>query len=150
MKLQFVAATCLAALSLAGCDGASKASSDLVPSDEKLSSDMALTAVLSCTVNGTPLGVAACFTGDSTSPDGSLKITNGGEVKQYSLADIYSEMNQPYVRLELSEPFSIQAQSNGDSGYVLRVELRNGNEVVLQDEVASFGVISMSNDDLGY
>lgn len=106
-----------------------------------------VTAVLSCTVNGTPIGVSACFVGGGNTIGGSLKISSAGEVKQYTNYDLARENGRTF-ELPLTTPFRVTAQANSESAYVLRMEIQQGSKTVFQDEAAEFGVIDASDSSL--
>ena len=55
-------------------------------------------------------------------------------------------MGQPEVKIRLSSPYEITAQSSGDDARVLRLVIRSGDRVIFQDEASGFGVITASGD----
>jgi len=99
-----------------------------------------IVAVISCRVNGMPIGVSACFIGSVESASGSLKVESGGIVKQYTNYELAGK-NGSTLEFRLKEPFDITAQASSESGYVLRMEVRAGSRIIFQDETTEFGLI---------
>lgn len=133
-----------ALLIITGCSPQS--TQNVAQTEQGLSADRA-TAILSCSVNGTPIGVSACFVGGRDAISGNLKVKSGESVKQYTDYDLASE-NGLTLQIPLSSPFEIDAQSISESGYVLRVIILRGTKKVFEDETSELGVMSVSSDDI--
>jgi hypothetical protein len=131
----------IVALALAGCSQAASEQSEPAKAPKHL------TATLSCTVNGTPIGVSACLIGSGQTMGGSLKVTSAGEVKQFTDYDLARENGRTF-EIPLTAPFRVTAQANSDSGYVLRMVIIDGSKVVFHDEVTQFGVIDATDSEL--
>ncbi|MBB4096974.1 hypothetical protein [Sphingomonas kyeonggiensis] len=106
-----------------------------------------VTATLSCTVHGTPIGVSGCLIGGGQTTAGSLKVSSAGSVKQYTDYDLARE-NSNTLELRLTTPFSITAQANSEAGYVLRMTVAEGSKNVFEDEATEFGVIDFDDSSL--
>lgn len=131
------------AATIAGCSAAPSGKSEMQTEAPKR-----VTAVFSCTVNGTPIGVSACLMKlSSDSVGGSLKVASGNRVKQYTDYDLAGE-NGPTLELPLTAPFHVTAQANSESGYVLHMTVTDGSKSVFQDEATEFGVIDLDDSSL--
>lgn len=138
----------VAVLALASCEPTEDETDAVASHDTRESGTYA--AKLSCRVNGSPIAVATCFTGQIEAANGSLKITNGGRVHQYTMPEIYAEMNRPGVSIDLEPPFEIDAQSSGEDSLVLGVQISLDNNRVFEDEAAAFSSIYVSDEIIEY
>lgn len=111
----------------------------------------AISAVLTCRVNGSPIGVPACLAANAGPVGGTLKISSGRSTKRYTDYDVYQlfrQSNDLAVRIPLTVPFDIMAQANGESFHVLRVEIKQGGQTIFRDEASEFDVIAVHSDEL--
>lgn len=106
-------------------------------------------AVLTCRGGGSvSMPVSACFAASHDQGDGQLKVSSGGKTVQFADADIMLQLGGETATIPLTEPFEIFAQTNGDDGFVLHLEIVAGGRTVFQDEASSFGVIRVDSNNL--
>jgi hypothetical protein len=109
-----------------------------------------VTAIFSCRSGGAELPASACIVGHQSSAGvgGSLKISSGGAVQQYSDYDILDALAASRADIVLREPFSITAQAGGDPSLVLRLEILESGQAIFQDEASEFGIIRTDSNTL--
>jgi len=109
-----------------------------------------LTAIFSCDSGGAELPASACIVGHQSKAGvgGSLKISDGGEVQNFSESEILDRLAAPRSDITLHQPFTILAQAGGDDNMVLRLQILESGQVVFQDEASRYGVIRIDSDNL--
>jgi hypothetical protein len=107
-----------------------------------------LSAVLSCRIGQAQIGLSACLIGSGRSASGRLKIRSGAAVRQFTDVDILTlehRASGPTVSIPLTRPFEISAQANGEPQSVLRVEVREGSNVIDSDEAGAYALIRLND-----
>lgn len=101
---------------------------------------------VTCLAGGNPILVHACFSGGSTYAEGNLSITSDGNSRVYSLSELVQLSRGTSMALPLSENFEIFAQPNGNTNFVLNVEIydRDGNRV-FQKQSSNYQPIAVSH-----
>lgn len=68
-----------------------------------------LTAIFSCHIGEAEFPASACLVGHQSTAgvSGSLKISNGGQVQEYSESEILDALSDSRSPITLHEPFSI-------------------------------------------
>lgn len=138
--------TIFLSLLLAGCGGEGAETRDAQADQGR----GPLTAIFSCQIGEAEFPASACVVGHQSTAGvgGSLKISNGGEVQDYSEPEILDALAASRSPITLHEPFSIQAQAGGDTNLVLRLEVQESGQIIFQDEARQYGVIHVDSDDL--
>lgn len=101
-------------------------------------------AEFSCRVNGTEVAAALCITGTSDAPGGSLRVTSADRVVRYSPNEVFGVLSGNRARLSLSGNYRVEAQSNADPDYTLRLVVYRGSEVVYQNEGSAYDTLIAS------
>jgi hypothetical protein len=105
-------------------------------------------ATLSCEFQGNHTNIAACFLGGEYAANTQLELTNGNSsqiYQGYELNSVGRELRSGLV-IDLTRSFNMQAQNASDRlSLRLRIVERKGGEVVFEDIVSQYGVISVQN-----
>ena len=104
------------------------------------------TAELSCRIQASEAPLIACLGQSEFAAGGSLKIRAGGDVREYSEADIVQEFSSGRAKVRITPDFEIIAQPNSTEGVALRLEVRSASgQLLYSDEAGPLGVVNYSN-----
>jgi hypothetical protein len=102
-------------------------------------------AVLTCRVQSMAVDAWRCiYPANEYDSGGYLKVNSGGQITRYGPNEVMSILSGSTARLELAGNYSVEAQTNGDSDYTLRLEIQRGGGVIYQDEGSEYDTLRVS------